>query len=242
MKRTSATTSRVLNQLKHDHRSVALIIVLPSLLMWLFKYVFEGNEAMFIRLGPQLLGLFPVVIMFLLTSVTMVRERLSGTLERILTTPIGRGEFIAGYAIAFGLAALVQSLVTSSVAIWLLDLSVKTPWVVITFAVVNAILGSSLGLLTSAFARSEFQALQFMPLFIIPQLLLGGLLAPRDQMADVLYAISHFLPLSYTIDAFNHASAVSGWDSEFTKYLLISVGFIVASILLAALTMQRRTR
>ncbi|MGZ5407733.1 MAG: ABC transporter permease, partial [Aeromicrobium sp.] len=186
MTRTLATSRRVLQQLSHDHRSVALIIVLPSVLLLLFKYVYDGSPMVFDRIGPQMLGIFPFTIMFLITSVTMVRERTSGTLERLLTTPLKRGELIVGYGLAFGLAALIQSVVSSTVAIWVLGMDVRTPWVIVLFAVVDAVLGTALGLLMSAFAVTEFQAVQFMPLIVIPQLLLCGLLTPRDSMTDVL--------------------------------------------------------
>lgn len=241
MSRTLATARRVGAQLVHDRRSLALVLVVPSLLLWLAKYVFDGSPEVFARVGPQLLGLFPFILMFLLTSVTMVRERTSGTLERLLTTRLRRGEFIAGYALAFGTAGLVQALVTSAVALWALGLEVHTPWIVMVFAVLNALLGTGLGLLASAFARTEFQAVQFMPLVVIPQLLLCGLLAPRDSMAQVLTWISDLLPLSYATDAFSRATQISGWSGAFTLDLSVVLGFAVASIGLAALTLRRRT-
>lgn len=241
MTRTLATSKRVLQQLSHDHRSLALIVVLPSLLLLLFKYVFDGNPVTFNRIGPQMLGIFPFVIMFLLTSVTMVRERTSGTLERLLTTPLKRGELILGYGIAFGLAALVQSLVSSVVAIWLLDMDVKTPWVVILFAVVDAVLGTALGLLMSAFATTEFQAVQFMPLVVIPQILLCGLIAPRESMAGVLEWASNVMPLSYATDAFTLAGVTSNMSSDMWIDLAVLVGCCIAAIALASLTLRRRT-
>lgn len=241
MTRTLATSRRVLQQLSHDHRSVALIVVMPSLLLLLFKYVYDGNPMVFNRIGPQMLGIFPFIIMFLVISVTMVRERTSGTLERLLTTPLKRGELIVGYGLAFGFAALVQSLVSSAVSIWILDMNVITPWVVVLFAVVDAVLGTALGLLMSAFAVTEFQAVQFMPLIVVPQLLLCGLIAPRDSMADVLYWISNFMPLSYATDAFTRATFTTNMDLDMSIDLAILVGCCVAAIALASLTLRRRT-
>ena len=110
--RTLATSKRVLEQLSHDRRSIALLVLMPSVLLLLFKYVYDDSPMVFDRIGPQMLGLFPFIIMFLITSITMVRERTSGTLERLLTTPLRRGELILGYALAFAMAALVQSLVS----------------------------------------------------------------------------------------------------------------------------------
>ncbi|MGZ8690517.1 MAG: ABC transporter permease [Aeromicrobium sp.] len=241
MTRTLATSRRVLQQLSHDHRSVALIIVLPSVLLLLFKYVYDGSPMVFDRIGPQMLGIFPFTIMFLITSVTMVRERTSGTLERLLTTPLKRGELIVGYGLAFGLAALIQSVVSSTVAIWVLGMDVRTPWVIVLFAVVDAVLGTALGLLMSAFAVTEFQAVQFMPLIVIPQLLLCGLLTPRESMTDVLYWISNVLPLSYATDAFSRTVFTANMDSEMWTDLAVLAGSCVAAIALASLTLKRRT-
>lgn len=241
MTRALATARRVGSQLTHDPRSLALVLVLPSLLLWLFKYVFDGNPRTFSQVGPQMLGLFPFILMFLLTSVTMVRERTSGTLERLMTTQLRRGEFIAGYAIAFGAAGLAQATVTSVVAIQLLGLDVASPWILAVFAVANALLGTALGLLSSAFARTEFQAVQFMPLVVIPQLLLCGLLAPRDSMAGVLTRISDVLPLSYATDSFTRVTHAGSWNSDFTVDLAVVLAFILASVGLAALTLRRRS-
>ena len=241
MTRTLATARRVLEQLSHDKRSIVLIIVMPSLLLFLFKYVYDGNPMVFNRVGPQMLGLFPFIIMFLITSVTMVRERTSGTLERLLTTPLKRGELILGYGIAFGFAALIQALASSAFAIWVLNLDVQTPWVVVLFAVVDAVLGTALGLLMSAFAVTEFQAVQFMPLVIVPQILLCGLLAPRDTMSGFLEGLSNFMPLSYVTDAFTAARSTAGLSGDMRRDLVILVGCCIASLALASLTLRRRT-
>jgi ABC-2 type transport system permease protein len=241
MNRTLATARRVLQQLSHDRRSVALIVLMPSLLLLVFKYVYDGTPAVFDRIGPQMLGLFPFIIMFLVTSVTMVRERTSGTLERLLTTPLRRGELIGGYGLAFGAAALVQSLVSGAVAIWLLGLDVDTPWAIVLFAVVDAVLGTALGLLMSAFAVTEFQAVQFMPLIVVPQILLCGLLAPRGTMPDVLRLISDVLPLSYATDAFTELTHANGFNGQMTRDLVILGGCCIVALALASLTLKRRT-
>ncbi len=238
MNGTVATAQRVLRQLSHDRRSVAIVVVLPSILLVLFRYVFDGSPVVFDRVGPQMLGIFPFVVMFLVTSVTMVRERTSGTLERLMTTPLRRGELIAGYALAFGAAALVQALVSSAVA---RSLGLGTGWAVVLLAVVDAILGTALGLFFSAFARTEFQAVQFMPAVVIPQLLLCGLIAPRERMADVLDWISTVLPLTWATDAFTESLTTSGMNAVMWRDLAILVGFVALAVAGAALTLRRRT-
>jgi ABC-2 type transport system permease protein len=239
--RTLACARRVLQQLSHDRRSIALIVLMPSVLLLVFRYVYDSTPMVFDRIGPQMLGLFPFIIMFLVTSVTMVRERTSGTLERLLTTPLQRGELIGGYALGFGIAALVQAVVSSAVAIWILGMNVDIPWAIGLFAVVDAVLGTALGLLMSAFATTEFQAVQFMPLVVVPQILLCGLLQPRDQMPRVLELISDALPLSYATDAFTELSTANGFSSTMSRDLAVLLGFMIVSVALASLTLRRRT-
>ena len=241
MRGALATARRVLQQLGHDHRSVALILFVPSLLLTLFRYIYDAQPAVFDRIGPQMLGLFPFVVMFLVTSITMVRERTSGTLERLLTTPLRRGELIGGYGLAFGLAALAQAAVGAAVAIWLLGLDIEQPWTLLLFAVVDALLGTALGLLASAFAVTEFQAVQFMPLIVVPQILLCGLFVARDALPDVLRWLSDVLPLSYATDAFSHLATATTFDAELGRQLGILLGFVVVAIALASLTLRRRT-
>src|SRR5882757_6927266 len=113
---TLATMRRVLLQLRHDPRTVALLVVMPSLLMLLLRYVFD-SEARFSAIAPALLGIFPFLLMFLVTSITTLRERSSGTLERLMTTPTARIDILLGYAITFGLVALASVAVAVSVSV-----------------------------------------------------------------------------------------------------------------------------
>src|SRR3954465_8338878 len=180
----------------------------------------DGDSAAVVdRIGPPMLGLFPFVIMFLVTSIAMLRERTNGTLERLLTTPLGKVDLLFGYGLAFSLAAAVQGAVATAAAYWLLGLDPRgNAGLVVLIAVVNAVLGVALGLLCSAFARTEFQAVQFLPVVVVPQLLLCGLFVPRGQMAGWLQAASDVMPLSYAVDGLlqvgTHASPTSTmwWD------------------------------
>lgn len=239
--RTLATAGRVLRQLGHDPRSIALMLVAPSLLVGLFAWLFSEQDGVFDRVGGPILALFPFVVMFLVTSITTLRERRSGTLERLMTTPLGKGDFIGGYALAFGLMAVLQAVITVAFAVLVCGLDVSGPlWQLGLVAVLDALLGTALGLLASAFARTEFQAVQFMPLLVFPQIILGGLFMPRDQMPGALQAISDWLPLSYAIDA---VTAVTAGDDGWTLWgpLLIVAAFTVGALVLASLTLRRRT-
>lgn len=239
--RTLATAGRVLRQLGHDPRSIALLLLMPSLLVGLFAWLLDEQEGAFEQLGGPILALFPFILMFIITSVTTLRERRSGTLERLMTTPLGKGDFIAGYALAFGLAAAVQAVITVGFAVVVCGLEVDGPiWQLGLVAVLDALLGTGLGLLASAFARTEFQAVQFMPVLVFPQILLGGLLMPRDRMPDPLHAVSDWLPLSYAIDAVNAVTRGDvGW--ELGGPLIVIGAVTLAALSLAALTLRRRT-
>ena len=239
--RTLATAGRVLRQLSHDPRSIALMLVAPSILVGLFAWLFSDQEGVFDQFGGPILALFPFVVMFLITSITTLRERRSGTLERLMTTPLGKADFILGYALAFGLMATLQAVVTVTFAVTVCGLGVEGElWQLGLVAVVDAILGTALGLLASAFAQTEFQAVQFMPVLVFPQIILGGLFMPRDRMPDVLSAISDWLPLSHAIDAVNAVAADdAGW--ELYRPLLIVAAFAVGALVLASLTLRRRT-
>jgi len=245
---TAATASRVLRQLRHDHRTVAMLLVLPSLLLGLLYLLWKdvptlpGQPGIFDRVGLTMLGILPFVVMFLVTSIAMLRERTSGTLERLLTTPLARLDLLLGYGAAFGLAAAAQALVTVTVATTLYDLDVAgSIWLVVLIAVVDAVLGVALGLLASAFARTEFQAVQFMPVVVLPQVFLCGLLIPVDQMAGWLQAISHVLPLTYAVEALQEV----GRSTEPTGTLWLDVAIVAGAALLAlalaAATLRRRT-
>ena len=238
---TFATTARVLRQLRRDPRTLALLFVVPSVLLALFKYVFDGREDVFDRLGGPLVGLFPFITMFLVTSITMLRERTTGTLERLMTMPLAKLDLLLGYGIAFALVAAAQAAITAAVAFGLLGLDVAGPvWLVIVLAVGNAVLGMALGLFASAFARSEFQAVQFMPAFVLPQILLCGLLVPREAMARALEVISVALPLTYAYDGLARATR-DDVGSRVALDAAVIASAAVLALALGAATLRRRT-
>jgi len=236
-----ATARRVLLQVRADPRTVALLLVVPCVLIGLLAWIYSGTNT-FDAIGAPLLGVFPFVVMFLVTSIATLRERSSGTLERLLSTPLGKADFLGGYAVAFGALAVVQALVATAFAIWVCGLDVAGPvWLLLLVAVVDALLGTAIGLLLSAFARTEFQAVQFMPAFVLPQFLLCGLLVPRDAMPEVLSAVSDLLPLSYAVDAMRTVTVEASGVSTVAGDVAVVAGFVVAAITLGSLTLRRRT-
>jgi ABC-2 type transport system permease protein len=239
---TGAIAHRVLLQIRHDRRTIALILVVPTVLLVLIKYVFAGDEAVFQSLGPPLCGIFPFVIMFLLTSIAMLRERTTGTLERLMTLPMAKLDLLAGYGIAFGVLAALQATVVCVTAFVFLGLdAVHGAWLVGLLAIANAILGMALGLFASAFATTEFQAVQFMPAVILPQLFLCGIFTPREDMAEVLYWISFALPLTYAYDALSRATSPAELGWRFALDVAVVLGATLAALALGAATLRRRT-
>jgi ABC-2 type transport system permease protein len=239
---TLATAGRILRQLRHDRRTVALLLIVPTLLLTLLYFMYENAGPTFDRIALTMLGIFPFVIMFLVTSIAMLRERTTGTLERLLTTPLGKLDLLFGYGLAFGLAAAVQGAVTVAAAYWLLDLQTAgSTGLVVVIAVVDSILGVALGLFCSAFARTEFQAVQFLPVVVIPQLLLCGLFVQREQMSGWLQAISDAMPLSYAVEALTQVGANADPTTTMWRDLTIVAGAAVVALVLAAATLRRRT-
>jgi len=229
-----ATTRRILTQLRADRRTVGLIAIVPAALLTLLYFVYRdypGADLLFNHIAVSMMAILPTTVMFLVTSVAMLRERVSGTLERLWTTPIHRADLLFGYATAFALTAVIQSLILCAVAAWGLDVDISASWgwVVLT-ALIDAFVGVSLGLLVSAFARTEFQAVQFMPVVIAPQLF------------RALEVVGDALPMSWAVDAVTELTTSSEPSDDFFRYLayLICFGLVVLGV--AASTVPRKTR
>lgn len=236
---TVSTTARVLGQVRRDPRTIALIVLLPCLLLGLVAWMFD--QVVVDTVGPLLVALFPTVVMFLVTSVAMLRERMSGTLERLMSMPLGKGDLVVGYALAFGALATLQALALTGFAVGVCRMTVAGPlWALVLVAVLNAVLGTTLGLAASAVARTEFQAVQMMPAVMFPQIVLGGVVLPRGQMPEVLEAISRALPLSYGVDAMQ-AVTTSTAVADAAPAIAATAAVIIGALVLGAATLRRRT-
>jgi ABC-2 type transport system permease protein len=237
---TLATAARVLRQIRHDPRTIAILVALPCVVLALVAWMFSGTPVLD-RFGPVLLGLFPLIVMFLVTSVATLRERQSGTLERLMTMPVGRADVVLGYALAFGTLAVAQALVLTAFAVLVCGMDVAGElWVVMLTAVLDGVLGTTLGLAASAVARNEFQAVQMMPVVIFPQLVTAGLFLPREDMPAVLEAVSRVMPLSYGLEALERLAGGGGID-EVAGALVVVALFIVGALVLGSTTLRRRT-
>lgn len=238
---TGATARRVLAQLRRDHRTVALLLVMPMVLLGMLRWMY-GDSPAFARIGPALLGVLPFTVMFLVTSVATLRERTSGTLERLLTMPMNKLDLLLGYGLAFGLVAVVQATAATTLLLGGLGVDAAGPaWLLGVVAVLVAVLGSALGLFVSAFARSEFQAVQFLPAVVLPQFLLCGLLLPRDALDPTLHAVSNALPLSYAVEAVAEATTRSTVTGDLVRDLGVIAGCALLALFGGAATLRRRS-
>jgi ABC-2 type transport system permease protein len=239
--RTFATARRVLTQLRHDPRSIAMVMVVPCVVLGIVAWMFNATPMVIDRFGPMLLAIFPAFVMFLVTSVTMLRERTSGTLERLMTLPLAKADFLVGYALAFALLAAVQAVVLTAWAHWVCGMDVSGSLAgLMAIAVLDAVLGSSLGLAASSVARTEFQAVQMLPVVVVPQLLICGLLMPRDQMPTLLQWLSDAAPFTYALEATGDLAAGRGWADAAPDAAMVA-GFVVLSAILGVVTLRRRT-
>ena len=240
--RTLAVVVRLLRQLHRDPRTVMLILAVPSLLLWLVEAVFTSAPGVFNRVGPLMLGLFPFTLMFVITSIALVRERTSGTLDRLMASPIGRGDILVGYAVGFTLVALLQSAIALAVGLVLLDLpSGGRLWLTGIVVVGQALLGIALGLSLSVLAGNEFQAVQFLPAAVLPGVILSGLLMPVERLPRALEVVARVLPLTYAFEAVDRIMR-QGYglaDARVRLDLLVIFGFVTLFLIAGSLTLRR---
>jgi ABC-2 type transport system permease protein len=240
--RTLAVVKRALRQLRRDHRTLAMVFVVPSALLWLVHAVFTNSPQVFNRVGPLMLGFFPFFLMFALTSIAVLRERTQGTLDRLMASPIGRGDVLAGYAGAFMLLGLVQSAIAMTTGLWLLDVpNHGSLWLAFVVVLGQALLGTALGLFLSAFSRTEFQAVQLFPAVIAPQLFLAGLFVPVDNLPSWLEPVARVMPLTYAFEALERIMlrGLGLGDGRVQLDLAVIAGASLLAIAAGALTLRR---
>jgi ABC-2 type transport system permease protein len=241
---TLAVAARVLRQLRRDPRTIVLLIVVPCALLALLRWMFDSNRATFNGVGGPMVGMFPYILMFLVTSISMLRERTDGTLERMMSMPIGRADVLFGYALAFSLVGVVQALAAAGVAFGLLGVPIAgSIGTVLVLAIANALAGMSMGLCASAFARTEFQVVQFMPALVFPQLLLCGLFLPVDSLPRALRWIADALPMTSAFDGLQRTVVVGDGlgSGRVATDLAVVAGYAVLLLAVGAATLPRRT-
>ncbi len=239
-KRVAATAGRIFRQLKRDPRTIALMLVVPVMVLVILRFVFADALELYDAFAPMMIGIMTFIVMFVISSIATLRERQSGTLERLLISPMTRLDVILGYALAFGSTSLLQSGIVTAVVIGAFEVAIAANFTsVLLVAVLSGLVGMSFGLFLSGFASSEFQAVQFMPAFVLPQIFLVGIFIPRDQMARGLEIASNILPLTYVVEAMQELTMHANWTSELSVSIMVLVGFGLGSLLLASMTMRR---
>jgi ABC-2 type transport system permease protein len=239
---TRAVAVRVLRQLRRDRRTLGLLFLVPPLLLWLVQAIFINTPGVFNRVGPLMLGLFPFTTMFVITSIALLRERTSGTLDRLMASPLGRGDLVTGYAVAFSLVALLQGAITLFVGLVLLDLPNAGGLPLTVLLVIGqALSGIALGLFLSAFARTEFQAVQFLPAVVLPQVFLAGLLVPVERLPRPLEIAARVMPLTYAFEALDRIMrrGLGLDDRRVALDLAVVLASIIVLLVAGSLTLRR---
>ncbi len=201
-----------------------------------------GEDAEFIDFfAPGVMGLAAMMVTFMLSIISFVHERSTGTLDRLLATPVTEGEIVGGYALALGVVALAQSVVILVTAVLLFDVNVEGSILLVLATILLLGIGSQgLGFLLSSIAKNEFQAVQFMPIILFPSILLAGVFWPIEAVPELLRPVSHFIPLTYAVEGCRSVM-IRGWDiGGVWPQLLVLAGFAVATLVLSAYSLKRR--
>jgi ABC-2 type transport system permease protein len=193
-------------------------------------------------LAPVYIALLAMFFVFLLTCVSFLRERSQGTMERLLATPATRLEIVLGYMLGLGRFALAQVSVILFFTIWALKIHyLGSLWLLVVVVALLALVGVSLGMLASAFARNEFQVVQFIPLLIFPQVLLGGTVWAVEEMPQMLRPFAYLLPLTYANWALRDVMLKGFGLADIWPNLLLLCLFVIVLTGLGVLTMRRET-
>ncbi len=192
--------------------------------------------------GAAFIGLVVFFLVYVLTSIAFLRERQQGTLERLMASPLRRGEIVVGYMLGFGLLAILQAALVLVFALNVLQIHNAGPvWLLFLFDALLALGAVNLGIFLSTFAETEFQAVQFIPLAIVPQMLLSGIVFPVETEPAALQPISNVLPLTYAVYGMRSVMLAGKdlADSGVLADLGVGILFLVVTITAAALTLRR---
>ena len=230
---------RTITQLVHDRRTMALLIFAPLLIASIVG-VSVPDKGMLDNLAPAILAMLVLFFGFLLSGISFLRERSQGTMERLMASPVTKMDVVGGYLLGFLLFAILQTLIIFFYMIYVLKIGFHGElWQIVIFQILIGILAVCLGIFISVFAKNEFQMVQFIPLIILPQMFLCGLLWPIEQMPNYLQWISVFLPLTYGVEGMR-ALMVQGQNLlDILKDVGIIAGYAAVLMVLAALTTRR---
>ncbi len=227
---------RLLRSLRGDPRTLGLVVVVPVFIIWLLGEVFPRPEPV----APILLGVFVFFLTYLLAAIGFLRERTAGTLERVRVSPISRSGLVLGYLLGYGALATVQALVLLGAAVVFLDVTFAQG--IPTFVgveLLGALTALGLGIVLSLFAQNEFQAVQFIPVVIAPQVILGGTFLPVSELPVYLEYPALVMPITHLIDAMEYVVLGVGDAGDFAASVGALAGFALVAVGVATLAVRR---
>ncbi len=240
LNRALAIAKRIVRQFLRDRRTMGMLFLVPVLVMTLVGLSFPSDGGVLDFIAPALLAAMALFFVFILTGVSFLRERSQGTLERVMASPVSRSEIIVGYLLGFILFAAAQALIILFYTIFVLKVHyVGALWQIFVFQLVITIVALNLGLFVSTYARNELQVIQFIPLVLVPQFFLSGLLWPVEQMNRYLQYLSKVMPLTYAVDGLRKIMLEGRTLGNVLPDLAILVGFACAMTLLGVLALKR---
>ena len=236
---TLTIARRIIIQLVRDRRTIALLVIAPLVIASIVG-VSIPDKRMLDYTGPAILAILILFFGFLLTGISVLRERSQGTMERLMASPATRLDIVGGYLLGFLLFALIQTLIIFFYMVYVIKINFQGDlWQILVFQVIIGIGAVCLGTFISVFARNEFQMMQFIPLIILPQMFLCGLLWPVEQMPDYLQWIARFLPLTYGVEGIRALMLQGQSLLDIGKDIGILAAYAVGLLVLAALTLRR---
>jgi ABC-2 type transport system permease protein len=238
---TFTIAQRTINQLARDRRTVAMILIVPLVIASLIG-VSMPNKMVLNSTLPAILAMLILFFGFLLSGISFLRERSQGTRERLMASPVSRGDILVGYLLGFLLFAMLQTLILFFYSVYVLKVDSNGDlWQIIIFQILIGIMAVCLGIFISAFAKNEFQMIQFIPLIIIPQVFVCGLLFPVTQMPDYLQWLAKFLPLTYAVDGIRALMLQGKGLLDIGKEVGVLVAYAAVLMVLAGISLRRGT-
>jgi ABC-2 type transport system permease protein len=239
MDNTFAIAQRTITQLIRDPRTLALIVIVPLVISSLIGVSLPSKQ-IFNQTLPPMLAFLILFFGFILSGIAFLRERSQGTRERLMASPVSRLDILIGYLLGFLLFALLQTLILFFYAVYVLKAEfVGQLWQIIIFQILIGILAVCLGIFASAFARNEFQMIQFIPLIVVPQAFICGLLFPVDTMPDYLQWIAKFLPLTYAVDGIKAMMLQGKGLLDIGKEIGVLAAYATGLMILAGISLRR---
>jgi ABC-2 type transport system permease protein len=231
-----SVTRRILVSIRGDKRTAALVILVPGFLVYLVSESFVNPN----EVAAPVLAVFVFTLTYLLTAIGFLRERQVGTLERVLVAPVSKASIVLGYILGYGVLAAVQVLVLLVATVVFLEVDF-THGIGSFFILelLGALTAVGVGILLSLFAQNEFQAMQFIPLVITPQILLSGAFIPVEELPVYLRIAAYAMPLKYLIDGMDYVLLGVGHGKDYWIAVVILFEFTVLAIGVSRLAVEK---